>query len=187
MARRRTRPSPASVRKQALAQMAAYDPATNTYTGQRAANDPWLNAIMDSGRDFWASRNVALPERIRLEVADDLRENDQEAWMPAGRGGPDGPGEGTVILDSNMLGQALARARSRRRPTAQRRVALQEIASTLLHEMGHTGQLQHTDDDGFMSARGGSGVVPQETMRTIRRLIPRRKGEKATGVRYGIG
>jgi hypothetical protein len=167
------------------AKAAAFDPATGKYTGQRQANDPWLAALMDSGRAFWASRGVQLPEQIHLDVADDLRQSDADFQKPVGRGWRDGSGR--IALDAEMVGQSLARARSRRRPTAQRRVALKELAATLLHEMGHTGGLPHVEDEGFMGARSGAGLVPQETARLIRRLVPRRPGEKPSGGVYGVG
>jgi hypothetical protein len=167
------------------AKAAAFDPATGKYTGQRAANDPWLAAIMDSGRAFWASRGVTIPDRIQLDVADDLRATGDDGFKPMGRGWQDGTGR--IALDAEMVGQALARARSRRRPTAMRRVALKELASTLLHEMGHTGGLPHLENEGFMSARGGVAVVPQETARVIRRLVPRRPGERSSGGMAGVG
>jgi hypothetical protein len=167
------------------AKAAAFDPATGLYTGQRPANDPWLSAIMESGRSFWASRGVTIPDQIQLDVADDLRQSDSEDYRPEGRGWQDGTGR--IALDARMVRQSLARARSQRRPTAKRRVALRELASTLLHEMGHTGGLPHVEDEGFMGARSGAGVVPEETARVIRRLVKRRPGEKLSGGMAGIG
>jgi hypothetical protein len=166
------------------AKAAAFDPTTGTFTGQRAANDPWLDAIVASGRQFWASRGVTLPERITVDVADDLRESDQDDWAPEARGWQDGSGR--IALDARMTRRTLAQARSRR-PTAKRRAALKVLAATLLHEMGHTGGLPHLDNEGFMSARGGVAVVPQETARVIRRLVPRRPGERSSGGMAGVG
>jgi hypothetical protein len=168
------------------AKAAAYDPASDRYTGQRAASDPWLSALMDSGRAFWKSRGVTIPDRIQLDVADDLRAGDTglTGERPLGRAWQDGSGR--VALDAASVGQALRRARSRRRPTAARRQALKEVAATLLHEMGHTGGLPHVEDEGFMGLSSGQGLVPQETARVIRRLVPRRPGEKPGGI-AGVG
>jgi hypothetical protein len=167
------------------AKAAAFDPATGLYTGQRPANDPWLSAIMESGRSFWASRGVTIPDQIQVDVADDLRESDQDDWAPEARGWQDGSGR--IALDARMTRRTLAQARSRR-PTAKRRAALKVLAATLLHEMGgHTGGLPHVEDEGFMGARSGAGVVPEETARVIRRLVKRRPGEKLSGGMAGIG
>jgi hypothetical protein len=186
MARRRTRPSPSTVRKKALAGLAAttlahaadYDASTGRYTGQRAESDPWMTSLMDSGRKFWASRGVQLPETIGLDIADDLSGDDTaegervmgRAWNSQMQGGA------RVALDADTVRGELRRARNPKVSTADRRASLKLVASALLHEMGHTGDVAHTEgDDGFMGANGANGVVPQETAKVIRRLVPRPK------------
>jgi hypothetical protein len=172
------------------AKVAAYDPATSRYTGQRSANDPWLTTIMDSGRQFWASRGVTLPDQIALDVADDLRDSDADSFDVGGRAwNPQEHGQARVALDAKIVGQALAAARSRRRPTRERRTALKELAAILLHEMGHTGGVDHVEGDepGFMGPKRQGDLVPQETARVIRRLVKRRPGERPARGEYGVG
>jgi hypothetical protein len=185
-----------TIRKKALAGMlagtvaqgAAYDQATQRYTGQRASTDPWLGALMNSGRKFWASRNVQLPDQIALDVADDLRTDDSEHGVVLGRAwSPQQQGEARVALDSELVERTLRTARSRRRSTRDRRAALKELSSVLLHEMGHTGGVAHVEgEQGFMGDGGAGDLVPQETAQAIRRLVKRRPGEKlARGGRGG--
>ena len=176
------------------ARLADYDPATDRYTGQRSLNDPWLRDLLRVGRDFWASRGVQVPERIALDVSDDLSGPDtvgQAAVMGRvmGRAWPAGDGEGRIALDANLVTGSLRRAQSRRRSTADRRAALRELASTLIHEQGHVGGVQHVEGDeaGFMGTTGGADVVPDEIASEVRRLIKRRKGERVSRRTYGIG
>ncbi len=185
------------LRKKALAGMlagtvahsAGYDPATQRYTGQRAMNDPWLAKIMGSGQEFWASRGVQLPKQIALDVADDLRGDDTvDGGLVAGRAWSEKDyGQARVALDAGMVRQTLKTARDKRRTTRDRREALQRLASTMLHEMGHAGNVEHREgeDAGFMGPNGGGTLVPQETARVIRRLLPRQKQKIRPG--RGIG
>jgi hypothetical protein len=172
------------------ARAAAYDPVTRRYTGQRAANDPWLAKLMESGREFWASRGVQLPERIALDIADDLSGPDEpdgsviqgRAWSPQDHG------EARVALNAAQVRQALRTGRSRERTTRERREALKRLSGQLLHEMGHTGGVPHKEgDEGFMGAGGAGLLVPQETARVIRRLAPRRSVKIKRGPGPGRG
>jgi hypothetical protein len=174
------------------ARLATFDPATGRYTGQRAANDPWLDALMQSGRAFWATRNVQLPEQIALDVSEDLSgpDTDGTPGRVVARGwSVKDNGEARIALDAGFVDRQLRRARSQRRATGERRAALRELASKLIHEQGHVGDVAHTEGDeaGFMGAYGAGDLVPQEVARTVRRLVKRRPGEKPNGLRYGVG
>jgi hypothetical protein len=160
--------------------------------GQRPASDPWLAALMESGREFWASRGVQLPENVPLDLADDLRLQDSDTFHPDGRGWSRAvDGQDRVALRSGYVAERLSAARKRQAPTRARRSALKEVAALLLHEMGHVGGL-HTDGthqepgQGFMALNAGQHV-PQETARVIRRLVRRRPGERSSGGMAGVG
>jgi hypothetical protein len=173
-------------RRKPVARAAAYDPATGRYTGQRPFDDPWVRELMGVGRQFWASRNVSVPDQIVLEVSDDLHGPDTE-------GGPGKPiargGDGRIIFDANFIENRLRRARSRKLATKVRRAALRELSSKLLHEQGHVGGINHIEGDeaGMMGAFGAGDLVPQEVASAVRRLVKRRPGEKSRYGTYGIG
>ena len=179
-------------RRKPRARLAGYDAVTGRYTGQRVADDPWLDELAAVGREFWASRNVTLPENVGLYVADDLGGPDTEGQpgKVIGRGRPPWDnGEAWVALDAGFVTNRLRRARNRKVATAVRRAALRELASKLLHEQGHVGGVAHVEGDeaGMMGATGQGDLVPQEVASAIRRLVKRRPGEKASGGIYGIG
>lgn len=158
-------------------------PPSGQYTGQRPTDEPWLQDLLRAGRGFWATRGVQVPERIALDISDDLRNTDDDPFV-SGRGwDPSKYGEARIALDSGLVSRQLARARSQRRSTAERRDALKLLASTLLHEQGHVGGVTHSGDGGFMGAYGpeemphGAQPIPQEVAREIRRLVPRRRAK----------
>lgn len=187
-------------KKQVAARLAAYNPAApngQSYPGQRPMSDPWVDQFVRMSQDFWRQRGVAVPDRISVDVADDLRINDGDATGPAGRGGING--EARIALDGKWLGTQLGRARSSRRSTKTRRQALSAVAALVAHEVGHAalGQADadHTDT-GLMAAQAKE--TPYEMLREVRRLVPRRPGERAApakvpkvkrrgGVTYGVG
>lgn len=176
------------------ARLAAYDPATGRYTGQRPFDDPWMRELMGAGRKFWASRGVTIPERVALDISDDLRGPDTEGspGRPIARGwNMEDHGEARIAFDARFLENRLKRARNRDRDIQVRRAALRELASKLLHEQGHVGGIDHVEGDeaGMMSAYGSGDLVPQEVARTVRRLVKRRPGERSRfrGGTYGIG
>jgi hypothetical protein len=164
------------------------NPTASQFTGQRPANDPLLNALVKAGRQFWATRNVQLPEQIAVDVADDLREGNEHGVVQGRAWNPAVQGDARIALDSELVGGSLRLARSRR-PTVQRRTALKELAGVVLHEMGHVGGVDHAGEDrqGFRGAGGGGDLVPQEVARLIRRLVPRRRGERPSRGGYGGG
>lgn len=133
------------------------------YQNERPVNDPWLNELMSAGQQFWKSRGVNLPP-TSFNVAEGLGEG------VAGRGDTDGSGR--FIVDSRETGIELTRARSKRRSASERRKALQRLARTIFHELGHTGGIQHTSD-GIMGP--GADVLPYDAEVLIRKLIPRGK------------
>jgi hypothetical protein len=160
------------------------NPASSQFTGQRPANDPLLNALVKAGRSFWATRNVQLPEQIGVDVADDLRDGNEHGVVQGRAWDPAVHGDARIALDSELVGHSLARARSRRQPTVQRRTALKELAGVVLHELGHVGGVDHPGEEhhGFMGEQGGGDLVPQEVARVIRR-----RGERPSRGGYGGG
>jgi hypothetical protein len=179
-------------RRRPIARAAGYDQTTGRYTGQRPFDDPWMRELMDVGRQFWASRNVTLPENVGLHIADDLSGPDTEGTpgrvIARGRS-PRDNGEAWVAFDADFIENRLRRARSRKLATKVRRAALRELSSKLLHEQGHVGDVPHVEGDeaGMMGAFGAGDLVPQEVASAVRRLVKRRPGEKARRGIYGVG
>lgn len=131
------------------------------YPGQRPVNDPWVNALRDEGVKFWEHRGVKVNPDV--QVADDLGTGDPGTVIN-GRGSA----AGGSILNSRNLGIELRRARSRRRGKSERRQALERVAWTLFHELGHSGGLHHTPD-GIMGPE--SNDIPYEAKILIRKMI----------------
>lgn len=160
-------------RSQVLAK-AAYNgsaPTSAQFPGQRQVHDPWLLALRDAGVGFWRKRGVSVPVGTTVDVADDLGANDGVSGALARGWTPSTDPSGRIGLDGRTTGIELRRARSRRRPTWERREALGRLATTLFHELGHVGGLPHSEK-GLMRA-GQSQEVPFEALQLIRKMIPR--------------
>lgn len=143
------------------------------YTGQRLANDPWLDALRDAALEFWRRRNVEIPVVPDIYVASDLSGPETpEGDTMVGRGwDPNVDGEGIVALYDDMVGRGLARARDEERRLRARRRALWNTAGVLLHEIGHVGGLDHDRIDPW--GHGGTKRTTPRIMRAaIRDLIP---------------
>lgn len=133
------------------------------YPGQRVVNDPWVDALRNEGIQFWGRRGVAIDPNTQVEVADNLGTGDPGTVIN-GRGAQ----AGKPILNSRNLGIELRRARSRRRGKSERRQALERVAWTLFHELGHVGGQHHTPD-GIMGPE--SNDIPYEAKILIRKMI----------------
>jgi hypothetical protein len=177
-------------RRRPRARAAEFDPAKpagSQYTGQRPFADPWMDELMSTSRAFWQTRNVQLPDRIALDVADDLRGVDG-VENPYARGWQD---QSRVAFDARWLQKRLDRARDRELRTIARRKALKQIGTMLLHETGHVGGVEH-NQDGFMNSHAaGLEIVPQEMTRAVRKLIPRtrptRRPRRTASSGSGVG
>lgn len=141
-------------------------PEGQRYTNRRPINDPYLNALRDSGAEFWRRRGLTVPD-LSFSVADDLDEEGQHLGI-LGRANT----SGQVTLESRATGIELRRARSKRRSTREKRKALERLAETIYHEIGHTAGMQHSAD-GVMGDTNTE--LPYDAEVLIRKLIPRRK------------
>lgn len=133
------------------------------YPGQRPVNDPWIDALRNEGIQFWGKRGVRIDPNTGVDVADDLGIPDPGMSIK-GRGSK----SGRPILSSRDIGIELRRARSKRRGVSERRQALERVAWTLFHELGHVGGQHHTPD-GIMGPV--SNDIPYEAKILIRKMI----------------
>lgn len=133
------------------------------YPGERQANDPWLDAMVQASVKHWRDRGVNVPEYAPVDVASDLGDTDTGEAVARG-------GYGRVIASDRYVGEMLSEARSRKLTTRERRLAFQLLGRVVAHEVGHLGGVGHTPD-GLMSAT--APVVPYEIAHLSRRLIKR--------------
>lgn len=134
----------ASSRKQLVRKLAEQRAVTADYPGQRAVNDPIVDAVMRQVDRFWTQRNVQSPGLTRVEVADSLA--DADGLEALGRGDA---GSTEILLNARSVGGWLAGAREGATRRQQRR-NVRRLYAALAHEEGHVRGLGHTSS-GIMS------------------------------------
>lgn len=154
--------------RRAQATPKTYDPNKPpgySYPGQTPANDPWIDALVQAGVEFWGRRGVTVPPDVARDAATNL-----DSAVGRGWGSQQGSDRRFAVL-TDYADQALKDARNHVYLTRERRESLRPLMETIFHELGHVGGLPHSMG-GLMDGNGVKST-PHEGMRLIRRLIPR--------------
>jgi hypothetical protein len=157
--------------------------AASTYPGERdAMTNPLVRQTVQIAQDFWHARGVQPCSAPNVMLADSLWDTDVEVGVePAGRA--DQPGCNVWIhaeIVSNAQDLYMGGSETL------------NLCVTVVHEMGHSAGLGHTEDgSGVMGAQGLA--VPYEC-KVWARKVDRRKARafhrlygRSTKIRRGVG
>lgn len=174
-------------KRKPVARLADYNgnaPTSQAYPGQRPFNDPWMNALVNDGIQFWAKRNVTMPKSVAVNIADDLETISSQPHGVAGVGWSaqtTNDGLARIAMRRDYINGLLETARDKTYDTKSRRTALKKLATVVYHELGHVGGVGHSaDGKGLMSAELDTvnpqdySTIPYSSALLIRKLIPKR-------------